>query len=124
MPQFPQPYPGTPMRQEMIDAGLVVNIDDWTTYNGSICQCNTLSGLTPSEIEAIVLREQMELSRHSVKSILSSTFMRRNPKHVIKWLTKEGHAFMFDYVKNLGKTWEERAGAARKQRIAVNQFNL
>ena len=35
------PYPKTDMRRQLIEAGLVVNADDFTRYNGFICNVRT-----------------------------------------------------------------------------------
>jgi len=122
--QFPQPYLGTKMREEMLQEDLVDNVDNWDLYNGSICQCKTRSGLMPEDIEAIVLEEHTATTKHAAKYILSSTIMRRNPGHMVKWMRRDLRSFLAHPVKNLGKTWLERAAIERQRRIDVNTFNL
>ena len=40
-PQFMTPYPKTIVRQELLEAGLVVNINDFRTYDGFSCNIRT-----------------------------------------------------------------------------------
>jgi radical SAM superfamily enzyme YgiQ (UPF0313 family) len=39
--QYLTPYPKTPVRQELLEAGLVVNVDDYTKYDGFQCNIRT-----------------------------------------------------------------------------------
>lgn len=40
--QYLTPYPKTPVRQELLEAGLVVNVDDYSKYDGFHCNIRTL----------------------------------------------------------------------------------
>jgi len=39
--QYLTPYPKTPVRQELLEAGLVVNVDDYSKYDGFHCNIRT-----------------------------------------------------------------------------------
>jgi len=39
--QYLTPYPKTPVRQELLEAGLVVNVDDYSKYDGFQCNIRT-----------------------------------------------------------------------------------
>ena len=121
MPQFLQPYPGTVMREELLAKDLVCNISDWSTYNGAFCQCKTLSGLLPYQIESITLEEQNNFVIERVKSFSKiKNFVKANPLHMAKWILTETPKLF----QNIGKTSEEKAKISRQKMIQMNQFNI
>lgn len=76
--QYLTPYPKTRLRQEMLDAGLVVNADDFRTYDGFTCNIRT------RHLDQAALYQSMK--RESLKSYfdpslyIQNFFLRHNPK--------------------------------------------
>jgi len=62
--QFLTPYPKTALRQEMLEAGLVDNTDDYRTYDGFTCNIHT-HHLNSKELERLRERESMKFSLYS-----------------------------------------------------------
>ncbi len=57
------PYPKTQMRQELIDMGLVTNLDDLSKYNGFIANVRT-QHLTQKQLSRLMLKEGAKLYWH------------------------------------------------------------
>ncbi len=68
------PYPKTPMREELLKAGLVVNKDDFQRYNGFIANVRT-EKLSIDEINRLMLVEGAKLYWHP-KYLAKSRFWR------------------------------------------------
>ncbi len=72
--QFMTPYPKTDVREELLKAGLVVNKDDFTKYNGFHCNVKT-KHLSRDELWSISSRENLK----TIPSLLmgGNYFLRR-----------------------------------------------
>ncbi|HEY4492909.1 MAG TPA: radical SAM protein, partial [Acidobacteriota bacterium] len=68
------PYPKTPMREELIQMGLVENLDDFRRYNGFIANVRT-EHLSIQEINRLMVREGAKLYWHP-KYLSRSRFWR------------------------------------------------
>jgi anaerobic magnesium-protoporphyrin IX monomethyl ester cyclase len=81
--QYLTPYPKTPVRQELLEAGLVVNVDDYKDYDGFHCNIRTrhlsrdelyhvMRGLGFRSNFKISLIVNNQLLRHHMRYFLSS----------------------------------------------------
>lgn len=73
--QFLTPYPKTMLRQEMLNAGLVVNKEDYSKYTGFICNTRT-NHLSQQELERIHKTEA--LKTNLAPSMILGNFFLKN----------------------------------------------
>lgn len=78
------PYPGTRIRQELLDAGLVTNPDDLSRYTGFICNVKTRH-LSVRQLNRIMNWENMK-AFFSPAMFLGNYFVRRREKGAFKVL--------------------------------------
>jgi anaerobic magnesium-protoporphyrin IX monomethyl ester cyclase len=132
MPQFLTPYPGTVMRKELLEEGLVINLGGldnefggWRTYNGEFAHCKTRSGLMPEEIEAIAFEEMTKFKRARIRKILTGqlNITKNNPQFVAK-MAFETIKSSLRFNKEKPLTWAEKAKRNRKRKIEMNTFNI
>ena len=133
MPQYLTPYPGTVIRKELLEEGLVINTGGmnnayggWSTYNGEFAHCRTRSGLTPKKLETIVYKEYQKFCKHRFKKLINGTliFAQNNPKHMFKWVLREPFPIMARACKRIGLSVSEKAEQERKRKMNMNQFNI
>lgn len=133
MPQFLTPYPGTVIRKELLEEGLVINkggMDNvyggWSTYNGEFAHCKTRSGLMPADIEKIVYEEHMNFRKHRLGKLITGklNFAKNNPKHLVHWAAAEIGPTIVRAIRERTLNSSEKAEAYRQRKIAMNQFNI
>lgn len=84
--QYLTPYPKTRVRRELLDAGLVVNRDDFRTYDGFTCNIRTRA------LDQAALYRS--LKRNSLKSYfdpqlhVQNYFLRQNPRAYVRTIGK------------------------------------
>jgi anaerobic magnesium-protoporphyrin IX monomethyl ester cyclase len=78
------PYPGTRMRAELLEAGLVVNTDNLKRYTGFICNVRTRR-LSQGELNRIMNWENMKLF-FSPSMFIGNYFVRKREKGALKVL--------------------------------------
>jgi anaerobic magnesium-protoporphyrin IX monomethyl ester cyclase len=78
------PYPGTVIRQELLDAGLVTNRDDLSRYTGFICNVKTRR-LTEGELNRILNWENIK-AFFSPSMFFGNYFVRKREKGALKVL--------------------------------------
>ena len=76
------PYPGTRIRQELLDAGLVTNPDRLSRYTGFICNVRTRQ-LTAGELNRIMNWENLK-AFFSPSMFIGNYFVRRREKGALK----------------------------------------
>ena len=76
------PYPGTKIRQELLDAGLVTNPDRLSRYTGFICNVRTRH-LTAGELNRIMNWENLK-AFFSPSMFIGNYFVRRREKGALK----------------------------------------
>jgi anaerobic magnesium-protoporphyrin IX monomethyl ester cyclase len=76
------PYPGTKIRQELLDAGLVTNHDDLTRYTGFICNVRT-QHLTVKQLNRIMNWENIK-AFFSPAMFIGNYFVRKREKGALK----------------------------------------
>jgi anaerobic magnesium-protoporphyrin IX monomethyl ester cyclase len=86
------PYPGTQIRQELLDAGLVTNPDDLSRYTGFICNVRT-HHLTVHQLNRIMNWENMK-AFFSPAMFVGNYFVRKREKGALKVLLNN-----FDLVR-------------------------
>jgi radical SAM superfamily enzyme YgiQ (UPF0313 family) len=57
--QFLTPYPQTVLRQELLEAGLITNLDDFSKYDGFICNIRTRH-LTTADLYRVLKKEALK----------------------------------------------------------------
>jgi radical SAM superfamily enzyme YgiQ (UPF0313 family) len=133
MPQYLTPYPGTVIRKELLEEGLVMNkggmnneYGGWSTYNGEFAHCRTRGGLTLKELEAIVYEEYCDFCKYRFKKLVNGTlvFAHNNPKHMCKWVIREPFPIIARACKYIGLSVSDRAEQERKRKMKMNQFNI
>lgn len=97
------PYPGTQIRQELLDAGLVTNPDDLSKYTGFICNVRTRH-LTVRQLNRIMNWENIKVF-FSPAMFIDNYFVRRREKGALKVLLNN-----FDLVRGwfTGDTFRSR----------------
>lgn len=78
------PYPGTRIRQELLEAGLVTNTGDLSRYTGFICNVRTRS-LTNQQLNRLMNWENIKLFFSPVM-FRGNFFLRKREKGVLKVL--------------------------------------
>jgi radical SAM superfamily enzyme YgiQ (UPF0313 family) len=78
------PYPGTRIRRELLDAGLVTNPDDLSRYTGFICNVRTRH-LTVQQLNRIMNWENMKVF-FSPSMFIGNYFVRKREKGALKVL--------------------------------------
>lgn len=76
--QYLTPYPRTKLRQEMLEAGMVVNADDFRTYDGFHCNIRTRT-LDQAALYQSLKRESLK-SYFDPSLYMRNFFLRHNPK--------------------------------------------
>ncbi len=84
--QILTPYPQTVLRQELLEAGLIVNLDDYRTYNGFESNIRT-KYLGSKELER--LKADQAFQGHVNPAFwLRNYFLRNHPLYFLKTITK------------------------------------
>jgi anaerobic magnesium-protoporphyrin IX monomethyl ester cyclase len=78
------PYPGTKIRQELLEAGLVTNHDDLTRYTGFMCNVRTRH-LTMKQLNRIMNWENIK-AFFSPGMFIGNYFVRKREKGALKVL--------------------------------------
>ena len=86
------PYPGTQIRRELLDAGLVTNPDDLSRYTGFMCNVRTRH-LTTGQLNRLMNWENLKAFFHPAMFI-GNYFVRRREKGALKVLLNN-----FDLVR-------------------------
>jgi radical SAM superfamily enzyme YgiQ (UPF0313 family) len=76
--QYLTPYPKTRLRQEMLAAGLVVNPDDFRTYDGFHCNIRTRH-LSQADLYQSLKRESLK-SYFDPSLYVQNFYLRHNPR--------------------------------------------
>lgn len=97
------PYPGTRVREELLEAGLVTNSDDLSRYTGFICNVRTRT-LTNRQLNRLMNWENIKIF-FSPALFRGNYFVRRREKGVLKVLLNN-----FDFVRGwfLGDQFRSR----------------
>jgi radical SAM superfamily enzyme YgiQ (UPF0313 family) len=78
------PYPGTRIRKELLDAGLVTNPDDLSRYTGFICNVRTRN-LTNRQLNRLMNWENIKIF-FSPAMFRGNYFVRKREKGILKVL--------------------------------------
>ncbi len=84
--QILTPYPKTRLRQELLEAGLVVNPDDYRSYNGFVANIRT-KYLSRQDLNTIKAQEVLR-SYFSPRLIWANQFLRRYPGVFFRYVFK------------------------------------
>jgi anaerobic magnesium-protoporphyrin IX monomethyl ester cyclase len=97
------PYPGTQIRAELVAAGLVTNLDDFSKYTGFICNVKTRN-LTNRQLNRIMNWENIKIF-FSPALFRENYFVRKREKGVLKVLLNN-----FDFFRGwlLGDQFRSR----------------
>jgi len=92
--QFLTPYPGTRVREELLDKGMVENIDNFSLYDGLTCNIRTRH-LSCDELFTTV--RWLGLKAHLCHPLLmlKSAFFRKSPISYIKGMLRSGRDQIF-----------------------------
>lgn len=126
------PLPGTPMREELLKEGLVVNRgglggseSDWGRYDGRQAIIKTRDGMMPEDIEMIVEEERAKYEKNRLRRIHKLNFVRNNPRHTFRgYLIGEGIDRIKETIAQRGMPLKERIAWKKRQRKAFNTFNI
>jgi radical SAM superfamily enzyme YgiQ (UPF0313 family) len=101
-PQYMTPYPKTWVRQELLEAGLVVNPDDFRTYDGFSCNIRT-HHLDQKDLYRLLKIESLK-SFLTPSQIAANRYLR---KQTIPFLRAASKAFLtnvYNIIKHRGLT--------------------
>src|SRR5208337_3731919 len=82
--QYLTPYPKTPVRQELLEAGLVVNVDDYSKYDGFHCNIRTRH-LSRDELYHL-MRGLGFKSNFKISLIVNNRFLRNHMRYFLRSL--------------------------------------
>jgi anaerobic magnesium-protoporphyrin IX monomethyl ester cyclase len=80
--QYLTPYPKTAVRQELLDAGLIVNPDDYRRYDGFTCNIRTRH-MNPDELYSCLEKEVLK-TIFDLRFLSSNFFLRNMPGFIAK----------------------------------------
>lgn len=94
--QFMTPYPKTVVREEMLQQGLVENIDDFSAYDGFTCNVRT-KYLSSKELHHALRRETL-MAHFDASLIRANYFLRRHLgaflRVAAKQIANDGHSIL------------------------------
>jgi len=97
--QYLTPYPKTPVRQELLEAGLVVDVDDYTKYDG--CHCNIRTRhLSRDELYNLV-RGLGFKSNFKISLIVDNQFLRHHTRYFLRSLGKVVAEGLYNLTRDL-----------------------
>jgi radical SAM superfamily enzyme YgiQ (UPF0313 family) len=97
--QYLTPYPKTPVRQELLDAGLVVDVDDYRKYDG--CHCNIRTRhLSRDELYHLV-RGLGFKSNFNISLIVNNQFLRNHMRYFLRSLGKVVAEGVYNLTRDL-----------------------
>ena len=92
--QILTPYPQTALRKELLDAGLIVNKDDYRSYNGFLSNIRT-KYLECKELEDLKAKEVIwGACRFLPATLLKNSFLRDSYRSYLKFLFKDFVLFL------------------------------
>jgi len=92
--QILTPYPQTALRKELLDAGLIVNKDDYRSYNGFLSNIRT-KYLECNELEDLKAKEAFwGACRFLPATLLKNSFLRNNCRSYLKFIYKDLALFL------------------------------
>lgn len=94
--QYLTPYPKTSLREEMLAAGLVTNVDDYQKYDGFSCNIRT-HHLETKDLYRLLKRE-MFLSNFDTSLIKVNYFLRKCPWAFVKGVAKAAGTNAFNVL--------------------------
>ncbi|MBA7669383.1 hypothetical protein ES703_77513 [subsurface metagenome] len=99
--QYLTPYPKTEIRQEMLDANLVENKDDFSKYDGFSCNVRT-KHLTQKELFGILQKECIK-AYFDLRLIFSNYLLRRHFKAFVSCTFKTFGVNLYNIIKGKQK---------------------
>ena len=93
------PYPKTPVRQELLEAGLVVDVDDYTNYDGFHCNIRTRH-LSRDELYNLV-RGLGFKSNFKISLIVDNQFLRNHTRYFLRSLGKVVAEGLYNLTRDL-----------------------
>jgi radical SAM superfamily enzyme YgiQ (UPF0313 family) len=97
--QYLTPYPKTPVRQELLEAGLVVNVDDYKDYDGFHCNIRTRH-LSRDELYH-VMRGLGFRSNFKISLIVNNQFLRHHMRYFLSSLGKVVAEGLYNLTRDL-----------------------
>ena len=97
--QYLTPYPKTPVRQELLEAGLVVNVDDYTKYDGFHCNIRTRH-LSRDELYHL-MRGLGFKSNFKISLIVNNQFLRNHMRYFLRSLGKVVAEGLYNLTRDL-----------------------
>ncbi|MDD4871425.1 MAG: radical SAM protein [Kiritimatiellae bacterium] len=94
--QYLTPYPKTKLREEMLEAGLVTNKDDFSLYDGFTCNVRT-KHMTSDELFRTLKKEAMAFSL-SFSQISQNYFLRNHALSLLKSVVKTTYSDIFNIL--------------------------
>ena len=97
--QYLTPYPKTPVRQELLEAGLVVDVDDYTKYDGFHCNIRTRH-LSRDELYNL-MRGLGFKSNFKISLIVDNQFLRNHTRYFLRSLGKVVAEGLYNLTRDL-----------------------
>ncbi len=97
--QYLTPYPKTPVRQELLEAGLVVNVDDYSKYDGFHCNIRTLY-LSRDKLFHL-MRGLGFKSNFKISLIANNLFLRNHMRYFLRSLRKVVAEGLYNLTRDL-----------------------
>lgn len=102
--QYLTPYPKTALRQEMLEAGLVANLDNYKAYDGFTCNIRTRHLSQKAlyrSLKSAVLRSNFDLSL-----ITNNYFLRKCPRPFLKAILKSMITNVYNVIAARQRNWK------------------
>ena len=97
--QYLTPYPKTPVRQELLEAGLVVNADDYKDYDGFHCNIRTRH-LSRDELYHL-MRGLGFRSNFKISLIVNNQFLRHHMRYFLSSLGQVVAEGLYNLTRDL-----------------------
>jgi len=99
--QYLTPYPKTEIREEMLDANLIVNVDDFSKYDGFNCNIRT-KYLTQKELFSVLQKECIK-AYFDPRMLFNNYFLKRHFKAFIPCIVRNIGVNIYNIIKGKQK---------------------
>ena len=119
--QILTPYPGTELREELLQKGLITNQDNWETYSGYFANIKTRY-LSTEELNFLQWKYLGQFYRWRAKNFWKSNLFRNHPYYFLKsvFLTRLIKYFPL-IIKRIAKDEKKRFKISFEYRLNLNR---
>jgi len=120
MAQVLTPYPGTELRNELMQKGLITNKNNWKTYCGYFANIKT-NYLSTKELDFLQWKYSNQYYKWRIKKIWNLNIFKNHPYHCIKTAFIELIKNIPLFIKKIGKNEMERFEIDFEYKLNLNK---